>query len=123
VGKTRSSSYTGVIDYEKEMKEANFPNIRQIDVANKNADEPQANFKGDWKVCNPQTVDTFSAVAYYFARKIHLATGFPVGIINSTWGGTAIESWTKKEVLTADPDFKRTVDKYDSAMASYPAAA
>jgi sialate O-acetylesterase len=123
VGKTKSPSYTGVLNYEQEISEANYPAIRQIDVANKNADEPQQDFKGDWKICTPQTVDTFSAVAYYFARKIHLATGFPVGIINSTWGGTAIESWTKKEVLTADPDFKRTVDKYDSAVASYPRAA
>jgi sialate O-acetylesterase len=85
VGKMKSASYTGVPDFEKEIKEANFPMIRQIDVANKNADEPEQDFKGDWKVCSPQTVDTFSAVAYYFARKIHQATGFPVGIINATW--------------------------------------
>jgi sialate O-acetylesterase len=96
VAKTRSSSYTGVINYEEEIKAANYPMIRQIDVANKNAAEPQEDFKGDWKICSPQTVDTFSAVAYYFALKIHKETGFPVGIINSTWGGTAAESWTKK---------------------------
>jgi sialate O-acetylesterase len=120
VAKTRSSSYTGVLNYEQEVKEANFPMIRQIDVANKNAGEPQEDFKGDWKVCSPQTVDTFSAVAYYFAKKIHEATGYPVGIINSTWGGTAIESWTKKEVLTNDPEFKQTVDKYDASVAAYP---
>lgn len=121
MSKTVNGSYTGVVDYEKEISEANFPNIRQIDVANKNADEPQADFKGDWKICSPQTVDTFSAVAYYFARKIHVATGFPVGIINATWGGTAIESWMKKEVLTGDPEFKLTVDKYDSLVNNYPA--
>jgi sialate O-acetylesterase len=120
--KTRSSSYTGVIDYEKEIKEANFPNIRQIDVANKNAETPQADFKGDWKVCSPATVDTFSAVAFYFAKQVHLATGYPVGIINSTWGGTAIESWTKKEVLTEDREFKLTVEKYDSLVKDYPKA-
>lgn len=122
MGKTSNGSYTGVVDYEKEIAEANFPMIRQIDVANKNADEPQQDFKGDWKVCSPTTVDTFSAVAYYFARKIHLATGFPVGIINATWGGTAIESWTKKEVLTGNPEFKRTIDKYDSLVNQYPKA-
>jgi sialate O-acetylesterase len=119
VSKTRSSSYTGVLNYEQEMKEANFPLIRQIDVANKNANEPQQDFKGDWKVCSPQTVDTFSAVAYYFAKAVHQATGYPVGIINSTWGGTAIESWTKKEVLTNDPEFKLTVDKYDEQVKNY----
>ena len=122
VGKTRSSSYTGVINYEQEIKEANYPNIRQIDVANKNADEPQQDFKGDWKVCSPQTVDTFSAVAYYFALQIHKATGYPVGIINSTWGGTAAESWTKREVLEKDPDFKVLIDKYDEQVQNYPTA-
>ncbi len=44
VGKMRSASYTGVINYEQEIKDANYPNIRQIDVANKNADEPQQDF-------------------------------------------------------------------------------
>lgn len=120
VAKTRNGSYTGVLNYEQEMKEANFPLIRQIDVVNKNADEPQQNFKGDWKVCSPETVDTFSAVAYYFAREVHRATGFPIGIINSTWGGTTAESWTKKEVLESDPDFKVLVDRYNEQVQSYP---
>lgn len=122
MSKTRSSSYSGVINYEQEIKEANYPQIRQIDVANKNANEPQNDFKGDWKVCSPQTVDTFSAVAYYFALQVHKATGFPVGIINSTWGGTAVESWTKREVLENNPDFKILIDKYDENVANYPKA-
>lgn len=122
VAKTRSSSYTGVIDYENEIKAANFPNIRQIDVGNKNAGEPQADFKGDWKVCSPQTVDTFSAVAYYFAKKLHQQTGFPIGIINSTWGGTTAESWMKREVLMADTGFTRLVEQYDQQVAAYPPA-
>jgi sialate O-acetylesterase len=90
VGKMRNASYTGVINYEEEVKEANFPLIRQIDVANKNADEPQQDFRGDWKICTPVTVDTFSAVAYYFAKEVYKKTGLPIGIINSTWGGTTI---------------------------------
>ena len=121
VAKTKSSSYTGVINYPEEIKAANYPMIRQIDVANKNAAEPLQDFKGDWKICSPQTVDTFSAVAYYFALQIHRATGFPVGIINSTWGGTAAESWTKKEVLEADNDLAVTVKRYDSLVQNYPA--
>lgn len=122
VGKKRSASYTGVINYEEEIKSANYPQIRQIDVPNKNAAEPQQEFVGDWKICSPKTVDTFSAVAYYFAVQIHKATGYPVGIINSTWGGTAAESWTKKEVLTADEDLAVTVNRYDSLVKNYPDA-
>ncbi|WP_147205969.1 sialate O-acetylesterase [Segetibacter aerophilus] len=122
VAKTKNASYTGVPNYEQEIKEANFPLIRQIDVANKNADEPQQDFKGDWKVCSTQTVDTFSAVAYYFAREIHRVTGYPVGIINASWGGTTAESWTKKEVLESDSDFKVLIDKYNEQVQNYPAA-
>ncbi len=122
MAKTKSSSYTGVLDYENEIKAANYPNIRQIDVANKNAAELQPDFKGDWKIGSPSTVDTFSAVAFYFAKQIHLATGFPVGIINSTWGGTAAESWTNQRVLENDADLKVLVDRYNDQVTKYPKA-
>lgn len=123
VGKPRNGSYTGTINYEQEIKDANFDKIRQIDVHNRNADEPQQDFKGDWKLCSPQTVHTFSAVAYYFAREIHKATGYPVGFINSTWAGTAIESWTKKEVLESDADFKGLISRYNEQVRNYPKVA
>ena len=122
VGKKRSASYTGVVNYEAEIKAADYPQIRQIDVPNKNAGEPQKDFVGDWRVCSSTTVDTFSAVAYYFAVKLYKETGYPIGIINSTWGGTAAESWTKKEVLAADPDLNVTLTRYDSLVSNYPQA-
>ena len=56
-------------------------------------------------VCTPETIPTFSAVAYYFGRKIHKDLNQPVGLIQSAWGGTAIESWISKEKLSTDPDF------------------
>jgi sialate O-acetylesterase len=122
VGKMDNPSYTGVVNYEQEIKDAKFPNIRMIDVANKVADQPQENFVGSWKVCSPQTVDTFSAVAYYFAKEIHGAAGYPVGIINSTWGGTPAESWTKKEVLENDSELKPILTRYDEQVKNYPKA-
>ena len=122
VGKTSNASYAGVIDYTEEIKTADYPSIRMIDVGNKVADEPQENFAGKWKICSPQTADTFSGVAYYFAREIHQATSFPIGIINATWGGTPAESWTKKEILENDPDFKVILDRYQKQCEDYPAA-
>jgi sialate O-acetylesterase len=122
VGKMPNASYTGVVNYDQEIKEANFPLIRQIDVPNKVADTPQQNFAGVWKVCSPQTADTFSAVAYFFARKVHQSTGYPIGLINSTWGGTPAESWTRKEVLENDKDFKIILDRYNESVKNYPAA-
>ena len=120
VGKIANSSYTGVVNYSEVIKDANHPGIRLIDVPNKVADEPLADFKGEWKLCNSKTIDTFSAVAYFFAREINKATGFPVGIINSTWGGTPAESWTKKEVLQADADLDPILVRYQKALDAFP---
>jgi sialate O-acetylesterase len=120
IGKTSSSSYTGVTNYEDVKKDPEHPLIRQIDVPNKVADAPQSDFKGVWKLCTAKTIDTFSAVAYFFAKEIHKTTGFPIGIINSTWGGTPAESWTKKEVLQADSGLAFILDRYSKQVASYP---
>lgn len=120
IGKTSNASYTGVINHDEVMKDAEHSDIRTIDVPNKVADEPLNDFKGEWKICTAKTVDTFSAVAYFFAREINKATGFPVGIINSTWGGTPAESWTKKEVLQSDAGLNEILVRYQKAMDVYP---
>lgn len=120
VGKTSNASYAGVINHDEVMKDAEHPDIRTIDVPNKVADEPQTDFKGEWKLCSAKTVDTFSAVAYFFAREINKATGFPVGIINATWGGTPAESWTKKEVLQSDSDLNQILIRYQKAVDVFP---
>lgn len=120
VGKTSNPSYNGVINHDEVMTDAEHPKIRTIDVPNKVADDPQQDFKGEWKLCSANTVDTFSAVAYFFAREINKATGFPVGIINSTWGGTPAESWTKKEVLQSDTDLNQILIRYQKAVDIFP---
>lgn len=121
VGKTPNPSYTGIHNYDEVIKDAEHPYIRQIDVPNKVADDPQFDFKGVWKMCTAKTIDTFSAVAFFFAREVNKATGFPVGIINATWGGTPAESWTKKEVLQRDADFLPILERYQKAMEVFPA--
>jgi sialate O-acetylesterase len=121
IGKTPNGSYTGVSNYDEVIKDAEHPDIRLIDVPNKVADEPQGDFKGEWKPCTAKTIDTFSAVAYFFAREVNKSTGFPVGIINSTWGGTPAESWTKKEVLQADSDLNQVLVRYQKALDVFPA--
>lgn len=120
IGKTSSSSYTGVINHDEVIKDTEHPNIRQIDVPNKVADTPLHDFKGVWKACTAKTIDSFSAVAYFFAREIEKATGYPVGIINATWGGTPAESWTKKEVLEADADLSPILARYQKQVEVFP---
>ncbi len=58
---------------------------------------------GSWVASSPETAGDFSAVAHLFAREIHAATGVPIGIIDSSWGGSRIEAWTDAETLGIDP--------------------
>lgn len=58
-----------------------------------------------WKPCTRENVMDFSALAYFFAKEIHAATGVPVGIINASWGGTPVEAWISEEGLTDYPHY------------------
>ncbi|HEV8285899.1 MAG TPA: sialate O-acetylesterase [Chitinophagaceae bacterium] len=65
---------------------------------------------GGWKAANPENVLSFSAVAYFFARDLYAKYKVPIGIINTTWGGTPAEAWTSKEALKAFPNY---FDRYE----------
>jgi hypothetical protein len=84
-------------NFEEEKAAANFPAIRMFTVARESRAEPQSDCKGTWVICAPDTVGGFSAAAYFFGREIHQRLTVPVGLINSSWGGTAIEAWTSME--------------------------
>ncbi len=87
---------------EVEAKNANYPNIRFIKVWQQTARQPQNNFEGQWEICSPQSVSYNSAVAYFFARKLNQELNIPIGIINSSWGGTPAEAWTPEESINKD---------------------
>jgi len=116
-----SGSYTGAINAAEVIPQANYPAIRMFTVKTQVADTPRPDVEGSWAVCSPQTVGEFSAVAYFFAQEIHQKTGYPIGIINSTWGGTPAESWTRKEVLENDPEFQPILARYQRGLDSYEA--
>ncbi len=94
-------SVTRSADAEKEIAAARFPLIREFNAARTSAMEPADTVAGAWKICSPESAGDFSAVAYHFARSLHRRLGVPVGIVNSTWGGTAIETWTDARTLRA----------------------
>jgi len=106
----------------EEIQAANYPAIRLFTVPNVAAAEPADNCKGQWQECSPQTVGGFSAVGYFFGRKIHQALKKPVGLINSSWGGTPAESWTSRAGLEAEADTRVFVERFASALAAYPEA-
>jgi sialate O-acetylesterase len=91
------------------------PGLRLFTVAHKTAQAPADGVEGNWETCAPAAADGFSAVAFYFGRELHRALGVPVGIIQTTWGGTTAEAWTPREALLAEPSLKPMVDAVDQA--------
>jgi len=96
---------------QEEIAAAKYPKIRLFSVAHKISDKPLDDCEGAWVECSPETVGGFSAVAYFFGRHLHKELGVPVGLINSSWGGTICEAWTSREALQADEDFKPILDR------------
>ena len=87
-----------ILNQEQEIKNSNYPNIRMFSVP-KNLNGTNIN-SASWKTASPFNVLEFSAVGYFFAREVYEKLGVPVGILNSSWGGTRIESWTSIEKLS-----------------------
>ncbi|MFT3831039.1 MAG: sialate O-acetylesterase [Opitutaceae bacterium] len=85
---------------------ANHPGIRLFRVATKSAYVPAAVPQGEWRMCTPESAGGFSAVAYFFARKVHAETGVPIGLIQAAVGGTFAECWMSPEALAPLPEFR-----------------
>jgi sialate O-acetylesterase len=84
----------------REIAAANFPLLRQLKIERQASERPadRAPTSG-WQSATTANVGSFSAVAYFFARDLHLKLGVPVGVIHSSWGGTAIETWMSELAL------------------------
>jgi hypothetical protein len=93
----------GIDDKGKYLSEANYKNIHLFHVKRNPTLEEADNCPGEWVVCTPENIKLFSAIGYIFGRKIHLETSFPVGIIESSFGGTRVEAWTKSSVMEGNP--------------------
>jgi sialate O-acetylesterase len=93
-------------DAEEEISLANHSNIRLFTVPRYLAGKPVDDIEsGEWHVCSPETVERFSAVGYYFARYLNRELDVPIGIINSSWGGTIAETWISHESISQHEDF------------------
>lgn len=97
--------------YAREIAEANYPNIRLFQVNHTMSLRPLKDVDAQtWTECNPQTIPSFSAVAYFFGRKLHQDLKVPIGLIHTSWGGTLAEAWTSAGFLAQMEDFKPMID-------------
>jgi sialate O-acetylesterase len=126
-------------DFETEKGLANLPQVRMFKEESAASDTEQAEGKGAWAVCTPDTVGGFSATLYFFGREIHKKMGVPVGLVNSSVGGTPIEAWIAAERQHASEQLKpffaavekekaavnldEAKKKYEQAFARWEAAA
>ncbi|WP_264537994.1 sialate O-acetylesterase [Flavobacterium sp. N1736] len=105
VGKEEGTWKTGVKNYQEEVKNASYPNIRLFTVLTNASPKPLDDVIGSWKKCSPESINTFSAVAYFFGRELYQKLNVPIGLISSSWGGTKAEAWTSQNVLESDVSF------------------
>lgn len=103
-------------DSEREIREANHPGIRLFTVPNMAQVKPASDIRGEWAACRPDTIAGFSAVAYYFGRELHQKLGVPIGLVNTSWGGTRIEAWMSRGALADDEEGRAEVLKYEKSL-------
>jgi sialate O-acetylesterase len=104
-------------NFEQEKMTANIPEIRMFTVS-KNATMTLAtDCRGSWKVCSPETVGNYSAALYFFGRELHQRLGVPVGLINSSFGGTFIQTWISMDAQRRVPELKPCLDEFEKSIA------
>ncbi len=109
------SGWTKVNNAEQEIANADHPTIRLFTVEKSMNYLPAGDLKGgQWLECNAQNIPPFSAVAYFFGRKLNEDLKIPIGLINSNWGGTQIQEWIGWDSLSKLPEYKN-VSPSDSA--------
>jgi sialate O-acetylesterase len=107
---------------DAEIAAASHPKLRLFYVPRVPAAEPARDVNAKWELCTPETVGNFSAVAYFFGRELQKSVDVPIGLIHTSWGGTAAELWTSRRVLGSHEGLKDVLPAYDKRKASHEAA-
>ncbi|MFG4004430.1 sialate O-acetylesterase [Flavobacterium aquidurense] len=95
---------------EKEMADSNYPMIRHFGVAQDLSGTPKEDLKaGKWLVANKENIRDFTAAGFFFAKKLYTELKIPIGIINTSWGGTNVETWTSREAFEKSNEFKTMI--------------
>lgn len=97
---------------KEELAKANFEKIKLLQVSRTMAGKPQKDIeKGQWETCSPASGEGFSAVAYFFGRELFQKYNVPIGLINSSWGGTNIEAWMSEDLMGKHVSARKVIDE------------
>lgn len=101
----------GINNGDEEVKNATNSNIRFFTVPKLTATTPQNNLSGNWVECSPETMKNFSAVGYFFAKRLQEdLKNVPIGLISSNWGGTSAEVWMPKTLFEKNPELLKAIE-------------
>ena len=103
----------GSLNARQEITTAAYPAIRHFGVPRNMRTAPANDVAGQWARCSPKTVSRFTAVGYFFGRRLHKELDVPIGLLGSSWGGTRIEPWTPPEGFRAVPQLKAVAEQID----------
>lgn len=105
------------------MLAAKTPAIRMINFPQVGSQEAIWSHDRPWMVCSPETVGSFSAVGYFFARQLHQTLDIPIGMINNAWGGSACEAWVERDVLAKTESMAPLLARWQTSEQEYEALA
>jgi sialate O-acetylesterase len=110
------SAVNGFDNDMEELSKAKYDQIRFFEVPKTTSLYPQDDCPGLWETCSPESLQDFSAVAYFFGKHLFENLDIPVGLIQSAWAGTAAEPWTPEDIILSDHEYNR----WDSVLRSNP---
>ncbi|MEM6458154.1 MAG: sialate O-acetylesterase [Planctomycetota bacterium] len=98
--------------HETASASADLPGVRFFRHPKRASPEPRFSAGGRWVVSTPDTAGSFSAVGFYFARRVHRALGVPVGVIDTSWSAAAAEAFTPRQSLASDPLTRTYLERF-----------
>jgi len=104
---------------EAEIAAAKYPDIRLFTVPRRASSTPQKDCAGSWSSCAPDVAGNFSAVGYFFGRQLHKDLKVPVGLINTSWGGTRVEAWTSMPAMRSEKQAADLLEWWDERTRAY----
>jgi sialate O-acetylesterase len=105
------NSVSGVKGMDADLPLSTNPQIRFFHIPKATSQYPQDNCSGAWQSCDSVSLSTFSAVGYYFGKKLHDSLHVPIGLVNASWGGTPAETWAPASLVENDALLKNAAAK------------
>lgn len=106
--------WNGLKDIKDELPTCYNTNIRFFHIPKTTANHPQDDVQAQWKICDSNSLKSFSAVGYFFGQKINSDLKIPVGLINASWSGTPAEVWTPEKIFDDDEELRLSAARLQS---------